>query len=114
CFFIFVPFGYLFPGCGQTLRNRKSAREAEVWRIPFPNRRKIAISTRPAERRRPNNTALATVSLSRSTIEPDVTPRPGATHRAPAFLDKIVSSVHWWRDRLPSTGLRQYAGRRRT
>src|SRR5262245_8141273 len=27
CFFIFVPFGYLFPVCGQTLRNRKSARK---------------------------------------------------------------------------------------
>jgi hypothetical protein len=35
CFFIFVPFGYLFPSCGQTLRNRKirQEREAEVWRI---------------------------------------------------------------------------------
>ena len=27
CFFIFVPLGYSFPGCGQTLRNRKSARK---------------------------------------------------------------------------------------
>jgi hypothetical protein len=27
CFFIFVPFGYLFPVCGQTLRDRKSARK---------------------------------------------------------------------------------------
>jgi hypothetical protein len=27
CFFIFVPFGYLFPGFGQTLRSRKSARK---------------------------------------------------------------------------------------
>src|SRR5262245_5088405 len=31
CFFIFVPFGYLFPGCGQTSRNRKSARK-ERWK----------------------------------------------------------------------------------
>src|SRR5262245_38121820 len=27
CFFIFVPFVYLFPGCGQTLCNRNSARK---------------------------------------------------------------------------------------
>src|SRR5215510_16363023 len=26
-FFIFVPFGYLFPICGQTLLNRKSTRK---------------------------------------------------------------------------------------
>src|SRR5262249_36665524 len=61
-----------------------------------------------------NNTAPATVSLSRSTTEPDVTPRPGSTLLARAVLDKTVSSVRWWPDRLPSTGLRRFAGRRRT
>src|SRR6266540_2619031 len=50
----------------------------------------IAISTRPAGRRPPNNMALATVSVSRSTTELDVTPRPASTLRARAFLDKIA------------------------
>src|SRR5215510_212024 len=68
----------------------------------------IAISTRPARRRRPKNMALATVSVSRSTIELDVTLRQGATAPARAHLDKIVSSVRWWPDRPPSTGLRQH------
>src|SRR5262249_51692323 len=69
----------------------------------------IAISTRPEGRRRPNNMALATVSLSRSTTELDVTPPPAVTLQARAFLGKIASSVRWWPDRLPSTGLRRYA-----
>src|SRR5262245_33577702 len=64
----------------------------------------IAISTRPAGRRPPNNMAPATVFPSRSTTELDVTPRPASTLRARAFLDKTFSSVRWWTDRLPSTG----------
>src|SRR5262245_52599386 len=74
----------------------------------------IAISTRPAGRRPPNNMALATVSVSRSSTELGVTPRPRSALRARAALDKIVSSDRWWPDRLPSTGLRQCAARRRT
>jgi hypothetical protein len=58
----------------------------------------IAISTRPGGRRRPNNMALATVSVSRSTTELDVTPRPASTLRGRAVLGKIASSVRWWPD----------------
>src|SRR5262245_36405303 len=68
------------------------------------NREFIAISTRPAGRRRPNKRAPAIVSLPRSTTEPGATPRPGATLRARAFPDKIASSVRWWPYRPPSTG----------
>jgi hypothetical protein len=52
----------------------------------------IAISIRPAGRKSPNNITLATASVSKSTTELDVTPRPGATAPVRAALDKIVSS----------------------
>jgi hypothetical protein len=74
----------------------------------------IAISTRPAGRMPPNNMALATASLSRSTTGLDVTLPPDAIAPVRAFLDKIASSARWWPDRLPSTGLRQFEARQRT
>src|SRR5262249_49435659 len=55
----------------------------------------IAISTRLAGRRPPNNMPPAPASVSKSPTELDVPPRPASPPRGRAFADTTISSAGW-------------------